>query len=117
MPRFPFAAMILAVLIASPAMAAVIQIPMMGFAQNLSKADQEMLRGAVRDALTGKVAGQSVEWSDAATGMAGRVTVLRVYEQGVASCRSLEHVFTRGSGDRYILPFCLQPDGSWKIQF
>ena len=115
--RLPLAAMVLAVLTASPAVAGTIQIPMMGFAQNLSKTDQELLRGAVREALNKDEAGQSAEWSDTATGMAGRATVLRVYEQGSAPCRSVEHVFTRGSGDRYVLPFCRQSDGSWKIEF
>ncbi|HEY8947436.1 MAG TPA: hypothetical protein VIM56_00985 [Rhizomicrobium sp.] len=100
-----------------PAMAATVPIPILGFGKNLSAADQQLLSQAVRQALEAGKAGASADWSDDSTGHAGRATVLRVYQKGDAPCGAVEHVFTKGDGDRYELPFCRQPDGSWKIAF
>ena len=90
---------------------------MIGFGENLSPADRQMLLQAVKQALDEGKAGASADWSDDNTGQAGRATVLRVYQKNDAPCGAVEHVFTKGGGDRYELPFCRQPDGTWKISF
>jgi len=32
-------------------------------------------------------------------------------------CGEIEHVFTVGGGNRYVLPFCRTGDGTWKVAF
>jgi surface antigen len=111
------AALALGVLAGAVAGAGTVQIPVLRLGQNLTAADQKLLTQAMRQAVGEGKAGATADWSDDSTGHAGRVTVLRVYEQGGMPCSSVEHVFTRGGGDRYVIPFCRQPDGAWKIAF
>lgn len=117
--RLPLCGALLAVsaLSAVPVEAGNINSSMKVFGQNLSSADQQMLMHAVYQALDAGKAGASSNWSDDKTGHAGRATVQRVYQKGDMPCGTVEHVFTKGGGDRYELPFCRQPDGTWKIEF
>ena len=85
--------------------------------QNLSTTDTQKLQGAIDAALEQGTQGAHVDWSDDASGRAGRATVLRVYKREDAPCGLVEHVFTKGGGNRYELPYCKQPDKSWKITF
>lgn len=84
---------------------------------SLSAADTKLMKGAIVFALEQRKTGAVSNWSDKATGRAGRVTILRTYQRRTAPCGEVQHVFTRGGGHTYKLPFCLQADGSWKIQF
>ena len=53
----------------------------------------------------------------AESGQAGRATVLRVYEQNGMRCAEIEHVFTTGDANRYVVPFCRIASGEWRIAF
>ncbi|HEX4370985.1 MAG TPA: hypothetical protein VH019_06535 [Rhizomicrobium sp.] len=85
--------------------------------QKLSENDTHLLQGAVVEALTQSKAGATASWSDDASGRAGQVTVLKLYARDTAPCATVQHVFTKGGGETYVLPFCRQADGSWKIQY
>jgi len=115
--RLRIAICVAGVLFAAPVNAGNINSSMKIFGQNLSSADQTLLMRAVKQALDTGKAGASADWSDDGAGLAGRATVLRVYQKGDAPCGAVEHVFTKGGGDRYELPFCRQSDGTWKIAF
>jgi surface antigen len=83
----------------------------------LSDPDLELLKQAVRQALESQKAGTTVEWAGKQTKRAGRVTLLRVFQLNGMPCGEVEHVFTDGSGSRYVLPFCRAADGAWKVAF
>lgn len=85
--------------------------------QGLGAADIKLMNGAIVDALEQRKPGAVSDWSDEATGHAGRVTILRTYQRGTTPCGEVRHVFTKGGGYSYKLPYCLQANGSWKIQF
>lgn len=89
--------------------------------QKLSENDTHLLQGAVAEALKQSEAqskeGATASWSDDASGRAGQVTVLKLYARDTAPCATVRHVFTKGGGETYVLPFCRQTDGSWKIQY
>ncbi|MGN6150043.1 MAG: hypothetical protein ACTHPD_16025 [Rhizomicrobium sp.] len=117
MVRLQIVAVALVFLCVAPAIAADAPNRMLGFGANLKPDERALLMQAVQQALNQVKAGASADWSDDKTGRAGRATVLRVYEKSGAPCGAVEHVFTKGGGDRYELPFCRQPDGTWKISF
>ena len=59
----------------------------------------------------------TADWAGKQSGRAGRATLLRVFERGGMPCGEVEHVFTAGGGNRYVLPFCRTGDGTWKVAF
>jgi surface antigen len=77
----------------------------------------ELLKQAVRQALESQKAGTAVEWAGKQSKRAGRVTLLRIFQLNGMPCGEVEHVFTDGSGSRYVLPFCRVADGTWKVAF
>jgi surface antigen len=83
----------------------------------LSKADTELMKGALKSVLDAKKAGATAEWKSASTGRAGRATSLKIYKQGGMDCANVKHDFTAGGGATYQLPFCLTADGKWKVAF
>jgi surface antigen len=83
----------------------------------LSAADIKLMNGAIVFALEQRKTGAVSNWSDETTGRGGQVTILRTYQRRMAPCGEVQHVFTKGGGHTYKLPYCLQSDGSWKIQF
>jgi len=83
----------------------------------LNDTDSRLLTGAINKALDERKAGATASWSDDATGRAGQATVLAVYQKNGTDCGKVRHAYTKGDGQAYTLPFCLQKDGSWKIQF
>ena len=85
--------------------------------KNLSATDIKLMNGAIVRALEQRKTGAVSNWSDEATGQAGQVTILRTYQRRTAPCGEVRHVFTKGGGHTYKLPYCLQADGAWKIQF
>jgi len=61
--------------------------------------------------------GATADWAAKQSGRAGRATLLRVFERNGMPCGEIEHVFTVGGGNRYVLPFCRTGDGTWKVAF
>jgi surface antigen len=118
MRKFPlFVASALLFANAWPSLAGGLINPFSRYGQGLSADDVNLLKGAVIEALGQAKAGATATWSDEATGRAGQATVLKIYQKNGAPCGSVQHAFTKGGGTTYVLPFCLQKDGSWKIQF
>lgn len=116
LPLLFFAAAVLAG--ASPGLGSGLVNPFSRYgAKPLNDTDSKLLTGAVTKALEERKAGATASWSDDATGRAGQATVLQVYQKNGADCGKVRHAYTRGEGQAYTLPFCLQKDGSWKIQF
>ena len=76
-----------------------------------------MMDGAIVQALEVRKDGAVTTWSDDKSGFAGKVTILRTYLRGTSPCGKVQHLFTKGGGNTFVLPYCLQSDGSWKIQF
>lgn len=116
-PLLVFVASALFFASAWPSLAGGLINPFSRYGESLSADDVNLLKGAVIEALGQEKAGATAIWSDEATGRAGRATVLKVYEKNGAACGSVQHAFTKGGGTTYVLPFCLQQDGTWKIQF
>src|SRR5689334_11897081 len=84
--------------------------------QRLNGKDMQLLHKTMRDLLDEHSLGASVNWKDPDTGISGRASVLRIYEQDGMPCAEVEHVFTTGNRYRYVLPFC-RKDGEWKMAF
>jgi surface antigen len=84
---------------------------------HLSESDWELLKQSVRQVLEAQKQGATADWAGKQSGRAGRATLLRVFERGGIPCGEVEHVFTAGGGNRYVLPFCRAGDGTWKIAF
>jgi surface antigen len=87
------------------------------YGKNINETDAKLLSGSIKSALDQRKAGATASWSDDATGRAGQATVLKVYQREGAECGNVRHAFTKGGGTTYTLPYCLQKDGTWKIQF
>src|SRR5258705_6495135 len=83
----------------------------------LSEADWELLKQSVRQVLEAQKQGAVATWAGKQSGRAGRATLLRVFERDSMPCGEVEHVFTAGGGNRYVLPFCRGGDGTWKVAF
>jgi surface antigen len=83
----------------------------------LSEADWELLKQSVRQVLEAQKQGATADWAAKQSGRAGRATLLRVFERNGMPCGEIEHVFTVGGGNRYVLPFCRTGDGTWKVAF
>ncbi len=81
----------------------------------LTAEDTRMIEKAIYSALGEGKAGANAEWANSATGRAGRASVLQVSMRAAMNCGSVEHIFTKGGGERFVLSYCRQPDGSWKI--
>ena len=101
----------------SPGLASGLVNPFSRYGQSLNETDTKLLAGTINKALDQRKVGASASWSDEATGLAGQATVLKVYERGGAACGNVRHAFTKGGGNTYVLPYCFQRDGTWKIQF
>jgi surface antigen len=84
---------------------------------HLSEADWELLKQSVRQVLEAQKQGATADWVGKQSGRAGRATLLRAFEREGMPCGEVEHVFTAGGGNRYVLPFCRVSDGTWKIAF
>jgi surface antigen len=84
---------------------------------HLSEADWELLKQSVREVLEAQKQGATADWAGKQSGRAGRATLLRAFERDSMPCGEVEHVFTAGGGNRYVLPFCRIGDGTWKVAF
>ncbi|QEX19082.1 hypothetical protein FRZ44_43940 [Hypericibacter terrae] len=107
----------MAVAFALPAQAGPLVDPFGHTSYNLSEWDWGLLKQSVREVLEGQQVGASIDWDDPLTGKAGRATLLDVFTRDGMRCGQVEHVFTKGGGRAYQLPFCETSDGSWKIAF
>jgi surface antigen len=83
----------------------------------LSEADWELLKLSVRQVLEAQKQSATANWAGKQSGRAGRATLLRVFARDGMPCGEVEHVFTAGGGNRYVLPFCRTGDGTWKVAF
>jgi surface antigen len=83
----------------------------------LSAADWELLREAVRQVLEAQQDNATATWQGEQSGRAGRATLLRAFKHNGMTCGEVEHAFTAGGGNRYVLPFCRVEDGTWKVAF
>jgi hypothetical protein len=86
-------------------------------AYRLNEKDLGLLKEAVRQVLEKHQVGATAEWSDPDTGKAGQAKLLDVFTRDGMPCGQVEHVFTKGEGRSYQLPFCKMADGRWKIAF
>jgi hypothetical protein len=84
--------------------------------RRLNGKDMQLLQKTMRELLDEHSLGASANWQDPDTGVSGRASVLRIYEQDGMPCAEVEHVFTTGNRYRYVLPFC-RKDGEWKMAF
>lgn len=107
----------MAVAFALPAQAGPLVDPFGRTSYNLNEWDWGLLKQSVREVLEQQKVGASIDWDDPQTGKAGRATLLDVFTRDGRRCGQVEHVFTKGGGRGYQLPFCELPDGSWKIAF
>jgi surface antigen len=83
----------------------------------LSAEDWELLRESVRQVLEAQQDNATATWQGEQSGRAGRATLLRAFKHNGMTCGEVEHVFTAGGGNRYVLPFCQVEDGTWKVAF
>jgi hypothetical protein len=84
--------------------------------RRLGGKDMHLLQKTMRELLDEHSLGASANWVDPDTGVSGRASVLRIYEQDGMPCAEVEHVFTNGNRYRFVLPFC-RKDGEWKMAF
>lgn len=103
--------------LALPASAAGLVDPLGREAYKLSPEDWELLKQSVRQVLEAQQTDATASWQGQESGRAGRATLLRVFERDGRPCGEVEHVFTTGGGNRYVLPFCRADDGTWKVAF
>jgi surface antigen len=107
----------LSLTVAPPASGAALNDPFGRDSYRLSEADWELLKQSVRQVLEAQKQGATADWAGKQSGRAGRATLLRVFERDGMPCGEIEHVFTAGGGNRYVLPFCRTGDGTWKVAF
>lgn len=100
-----------------PAQAELLVDPFGRPAYRLNEKDLGLLKEAVRQVLETQQVGATAEWSDPGTGKAGQAKLLDVFTRDGMPCGQVEHVFTKGDGRSYQLPFCKMADGRWKIAF
>jgi surface antigen len=107
----------LSLMVVRPAVGAALNDPFGRDSYGLGEADWELLKQSVRRVLEAQKRGATATWAGKQSGRAGRATLLRVFERGGTPCREIEHVFTAGGGNRYVLPLCRTGDGTWKVAF
>jgi surface antigen len=76
-----------------------------------------LIKQSIGKVLDADQAGARAPWEYAKTGRAGEARITRVYQAKGMNCAEVEHVFTKGTGGRYVLPFCKVADGTWKVAF
>ena len=88
-----------------------------GAARGLSTSDITLLNQAVRTALEAQEQGAYAVWEGRESGQSGRASVLRVFDRNGMKCAEVEHVFTTGNPNRYVVPYCRIASGEWRIAF
>jgi surface antigen len=93
-----------------------------GNAPKLSSADLAMVRKLVRQDLTGKPNGTTLDWKNPTSGNAGSVTLLDTFRSAGRDCRRVRYVVqpassqsTASDTNTYVLINCRLADGSWKL--
>lgn len=90
-------------------------------ATDLNSAETEAMQRAIHEVLNSGKAGTERSWSNAETKRRGTAKLVRSFEKRGAPCGQVQHTLIVPDGsDRnttYSLPFCRQPDGTWKIAF
>ena len=110
---------VLFALLTGSAMAQINPFQRSGF--SLEPQDVEMLKAAAAQLYVGETAavGDARQWSNADSGNAGTVKLVRIFDEGDLKCRRLQHdIQAKGSADpvRYIIDRCKVPSGEWKIK-
>jgi len=103
--------------ISTTTMAAALTDPFSRDGVNYDPQEWELIKESLRKAVESNKVGTEETWEYAKTGRAGVVKVTRVFQSKGMDCVEVEHMITKGTGGRYILPFCKAPDGSWKVAF
>jgi len=88
-----------------------------GAARGLNASDIALLNQAVRMALEAQAQGAYAVWEGRESGQSGRASVLRVFDRNGMKCAEVEHVFTTGNPNRYVVPYCRIASGEWRIAF
>lgn len=84
---------------------------------SMSEEDLALMHEAITAALEARKAGVAKSWKNDKTGRAGRVVVERTFTRSNMPCAEVQHDFTSGGGQSYVLPFCRTADGVWKLAF
>jgi len=90
------------------------------FAQSLaelSNADRQAMERARLAVLDKKEQGAVEIWKDDRTGHAGEARVRRTYERNGMNCADVEHIVKLPKESRFVIPFCLAGDGTWRAAF
>lgn len=87
----------------------------------LTPAETQAMEKSILEVLQSGKAGTVRTWTDADTKASGRATLVKAYISGNAKCGEVRHTLSRpgppAKRASYTMPFCQQPDGSWKIAF
>ncbi|HET9412617.1 MAG TPA: hypothetical protein VLG66_11830 [Alphaproteobacteria bacterium] len=90
-------------------------------ATGLNTAETEAMQRAIQEVLNSGKVGTERSWSNAETKRRGVAKLLRSFQKSGTPCGQVQHtLIVSEKSDRnttYSLPFCRQPDGTWKIAF
>jgi surface antigen len=100
-----------------PVLAAALIDPFSRDGIDLDSREWTMIKESVRKVLDAYQDGSQASWENPASGRAGQAKITRIYQAKGLKCAEVEHTFTKGTGNRYVLPFCQVADGSWKVAF
>jgi surface antigen len=91
-------------------------------APKLTPADLAMVRKLVRQDLTGKPNGTTLDWKNPQSGNSGSVTLLDTFRSSGRDCRRVRYIVQPASSqssaaetNTYVLINCRLADGSWKL--
>ena len=90
-------------------------------ATGLNPAETEAMQRAIQEVLNSGKVGAERSWSNAETKRRGVAKLVRSFQKSGTACGQVQHtLIVSEKSDRnttYSLPFCRQPDGTWKIAF
>jgi surface antigen len=92
-------------------------------APKLTSTDVAMIRKLVREQLTGKPNGTTLNWNNPASGNSGSVTLLAAFASSGRDCRRVRYVvhpaassqISAADTNTYVLTNCRLANGSWKL--
>lgn len=92
-------------------------------APKLTSADLAMMRELVREQLTGKPNGTTLDWNNPQSGNFGSVTLLATFRSAGRDCRRVRYAVRPAASSQtaasrthtYVLTNCRLADGSWRL--
>ena len=112
--RISFLAIVLAVPVSGPALAADGYLP-----SNLDNSDMAVMKDAARQMPhTPAAAGAPTSWSNPKTGHSGTVAFIQDLRKQEMPCELFRYTFHTGAttdGNPYMLTWCQTPQGEWTI--